>query len=234
VLIRRNDGDIIIDGEAVTFEGTNTNFQEGYYEAGIYVENGISSIEISGINFESFNKNGIYINGQGSRIGNTQISGVRIFDTKGIVNNPTENCAGIKIKLCDQVSIAGCYIDLLENVYGQTDGIYLESTNAITINNNRINLDNRLSVSHVDCIQAFSCSTITIFKNYLKNFGESTEAGKEFTDRAGIILNNLAGEIKIHNNIITTRKTDNLINIHYYNYTGNIEIFNNTHTGLPG
>jgi hypothetical protein len=191
VEVIRNSGGNSTRGDVV-FNGING---DDSLEYGIRIS-GCSTVVISGITFKKFNKHGIYSTGSNSQVGSLAVYYVTVTETIGISNDVTSNYAGIRANKNEAVTIKNCNILLKDNVDGQTDGLYLDSCQNIIISNNNIELDNRLSTSHVDCIQAYKCTTLTITNNFLKNYGESPAQGKEFTDRSGIIINETRGILK--------------------------------------
>jgi hypothetical protein len=123
----------------------------------------------------------------------------------------------------------------------QNDGIYIDDSKNIRINNNTITLNNSYvgpDTPHVDCIQVTysivnevmgpGSSNLLIENNYLEN---SSIYPVDHKHRQVIYADSIKGYIIIRNNMLVSGIGDNLINNHFDQVTDSCLIYNNTLVG---
>jgi hypothetical protein len=227
ITIIADEGDVTLDGSSTTRYGillfTETN-QDTVY-----------SIEIDGIEFIDFEVNAIKVRGYAGTpkyfIDDVRILNCTIQNTVG--DTGTVNRAGIILQLCKNIAVDNCTINQIAHNKAETDGIYIDDSEDITITNSYIYLYNDSSTAHIDCIQAtrsnnlmIGTKNITIENNFLINRGH--DANSVDDDRQGIHIFTSYGNVNIKNNNIISAKGKGLINVYLNSSTNNVKIWNNT------
>jgi hypothetical protein len=230
-ILKYGMGEVIFDGEF------------GGYEIGIYgwmqgSSNFVSDVEIEGITFRNYLKHAIKMRGYPTSP--NYLTDVSIHDCifDGIKGLYHKNCAAISLQIVNTVNVIHCEIESVNPVEidSETDGIYIDDSKNITIEDNYIFLVNNSEddLVHVDCIQAtksdeykYGCENIFVNRNTLYNRGAFTTN----EHRQGIYILNTRGDIMVGNNLVVSKKGDGLIHIYIEDRTDQIRVLNNTLVG---
>jgi hypothetical protein len=226
-------------GEAVVLKPANDE-----YKRGIHVQyrpnNFVRNITIQGLCFEDFLKNALkFRGGENNYIDTIKVRNCYIRGNKGLIG---ENTASIAAGYVDKLFIVNTGIERDSNIRSQMDGIYIDDSRNITINNNSIIINNSFNgpnnqQPHIDCIQITrsnddepdpgpGCQNVTVYNNYLYN--ESDRGNELYSHRQGLYVLHTTGYIRLYNNIIISKKGSGLLHAYFKNGTTELSIYNNT------
>jgi hypothetical protein len=183
-------------------------------------------ITVQGLTIQDF-KYGIYINGESNTTHDISIKNCRLIDFKraGVFATGFGNLGNLYNILVD-----GCFIDTPDNDTTQTDCIYMQSINDITISNNYILVDNIDEGGHNDLIQVNVGNNGAIFNNI------GIHDDDKDRNCQGFFFESVTGAYRVYNNAIHLSNNGKALDgkIKFKTSSAHTIIVNNTIYGYSG
>jgi hypothetical protein len=229
--------------EPAVFKGS-AEYKRGILILPTNIDHSMSNILIRGLRFKDFGLNpfkcrGFFTTSSTNYVKNVKLENCVFVCTSGVSGR---NTAAVMFQYTDIAIVERSSITSAASDRTQNDGIYIDDTKNITINNNSITVNNSFAgpdnlQPHVDCIQITrsnddepdpgpGCENVTVYNNYLYN--ESNRVGELYSHRQCLYVLFTTRYIRLYNNIIRSKKGSGLLHAFYKIGTSELSIYNNT------
>jgi len=220
---------VISNSEDANHNGEVILVSDGIESSGVKILSNINNmayIDIRGLTLQNF-KYGVYIDGQSNGTHDITITNCKMLDCTraGVYATGFGNQGNIY-----NITVDGCYIDTPDSDSLQTDCIYFQYTDDITISNNYLLVDNIHKRGHNDLIQVFIGNNGEIFNNV------GIHDDGKVRNCQGFFFESVSGTYTVYNNAIHLSNNGKALDgkIKFKTSTAHTIILNNTVYGYSG